>query len=81
MGMQLLHNIQSTADEDYLSLDEPLIFTLNDTSFNVTLEILPDSVVEEDEVFVAQFVVPVGENAVILQHRRLTVTIINDDSK
>lgn len=79
--MQLFYNIQSTADEDYLPLDEPLIFTLNDTSFNVTLEILPDSVVEEDEVFVAQFVVPVGENAVILQHRRLTVTIINDDSK
>ena len=68
------------AGQDYVPVDIPLTFTSNLTSFNVTLEVVGDSVVEGDEVMVAELVVPVGESAVVLKSSRIAITIVDDDS-
>ena len=59
----------------------PLVFTQNDTLFNLTLEVLQDAAVEEDEVFTVQLVVPENENAVTLKNNIIAVTIVDDDSE
>lgn len=69
-----------SAGQDYVPLDLPLTFTHNLTSFNVTLEIVGDSVVEGDEVVSAELVVPDGESAVVLKSSRVAITIVDDDS-
>lgn len=70
----------TSAGQDYAPLDLPLTFTHNLTSFNVTLEIVGDSVVEGDEVVSAELVVPDGESAVVLKSSRVAITIVDDDS-
>lgn len=69
-----------TAGQDFVPVDIPLTFTSNLTSFNVTLEVVGDSVVEGDEVVVAELVVPKGESAVVLKSSRVAITIVDDDS-
>lgn len=68
------------AGQDYVPVDTPLKFTSNLTSFNVTLEVVGDSVVEGDEVVMAELVVPEGESAVVLKSSRVAITIVDDDS-
>ena len=63
-----------------MPLNTSLIFSQNVTSLNVTLEVVADSVVEEDEVLLAELVVPEGESGVSLRSSRVAITIINDDS-
>ena len=70
----------TSAGQDYVPVDIPLTFTSNLTSFNVTLEIVGDSMVEGDEVVVAELVVPEGESAVVLKSSRVAITIVDDDS-
>ena len=57
------------------------MFTQNDTLFNLTLEILQDTAVEEDEMFTAMLVVPENENAVTLKNNFIVVTILDNDSE
>ena len=68
------------AGEDYVPINAPLTFTMNRTSFNVTVEVLGDSVVEGDEVMVAGLVIPRGESGVSLKSSRVEISIIDDDS-
>lgn len=68
------------AGQDYVPVDIPLTFTSNLTLFNITLEVVGDSVVEGDEVVVAELVVPEGESAVVLKSSRVALTIVDDDS-
>ena len=68
------------AGEDYIPVDTPLTFTDNQTSFNVTLEIVGDMVVEGDEIVMAELVVPEGESGVTLRSSRVAITIHDDDS-
>ena len=68
------------AAQDYVPIDIPLTFTQNVTSFNITLEIMGDMVVENDEVLVAEIVVPEGETGVSLRSSPVAIAIIDDDS-
>ena len=80
-GSYLINSFySSTADEDYIAVNTPLTFTWDETSFNVTVEILGDEVVEGDEVVIAQLVVPQGESGVTLKSSHLEINIIDDDS-
>ena len=63
-----------------MPLNTSLTFSQNVTSLSVTLEVVADSVVEEDEVLLAELVVPEGESGVSLRSSRVAITIINDDS-
>ena len=56
------------------------MFRENQTSFSVVLEVLGDSVVEGDEVMVAEIVVPQGESGVSLKSSHVEISIIDDDS-
>ena len=63
-----------------MPLNTSLTFSQNVTSLEVTLEVIADSVVEEDEVLLAELVVPERESGVSLRSSRVAITIINDDS-
>ena len=63
-----------------MPLNTSLTFSQNVTSLEVTLEVIADSVVEEDKVLLAELVVPEGESGMSLRSSRVAITIINDDS-
>lgn len=68
--------------EDYRPVREALTFTTNRTRYSVEIDILGDSVVEEeDEVFAVEIELPEGENGVTLMTSRILISIIDDDSK
>ena len=63
-----------------MPVDMALTFTGNQTSFEVVVKVLEDSVVEGDETVLAEVVVPEGESGVSLQSSRVVISIIDDDS-
>ena len=63
-----------------MPVDMALTFTGNQTSFEVVVKVLEDSVVEGDETVLAEVVVPEGESGVSLQSSRVEINIIDDDS-
>ena len=67
-----------SAPEDYQAINESITFALADDEFNITLTIVPDTALEEDEQFTLVLSVPMGEPVDILQPVA-DVNILNDD--
>ena len=73
----------SAAGEDYTETSESVIFQISDSSREVMVPILPDSIHEERmEQFSASLSVPTGGEGVILGTNNVaTVQITDDDGK
>ena len=68
------------AQEDYVPLvNVPIMFLPNETEYNLTLTILADNALENDEVFMVVISVPEGEDRVSLLQPTSTINILNDD--
>ena len=68
----------TSAPEDYQAISERITFALEDDEFNITLTIVPDTALEEDEQFTLVLSVPMGEPVDILQPVA-DINILNDD--
>lgn len=67
--------------DDYLARTQTLQFSSTVTSFDITIPIIPDDVVEFDEMFLGRLELPTPDPAVILDPDRATVTIIDTSSE
>ena len=67
---------------DYIPIHQMVIFQPQDTEYNVTIPIIDDSVLEDDEAFWLEVSVPEGEPVTLLQpSHRAVIKILNDDGK
>jgi hypothetical protein len=67
---------------DYMAIHQRIVFQPQDTEHNVTILIIDDNVLEEDEAFQLELSVPEGEPVTLLQPNHVAVIkILNDDGK
>lgn len=67
------------APDDYQAVRETIVLAPDETQFNLTLTIVPDSALESDEQFCLVLSAPEGEMVVFVQ-AMTEVIILNDDS-
>ena len=76
------HVLEHTEIADYIPIHQMVIFQPQDTEYNVTIPIIDDSVLEDDEAFWLEVSVPEGEPVTLLQPgHRAVIKILNDDGK
>lgn len=65
-----------------MPVHQRIVFQPQDTEHNVTIQIIGDSVLEDDEAFLLELSVPENEPVTLLQPNHITVIhILNDDGK
>ena len=77
----VLAGFHSAAGLDYIRTARTVTFAPTVTSQVVMVPIINDSVVENDELFVANLSVPALQSGVMLGASRVTVEITDDDRK
>ena len=78
MIQQIIH---CTAAMDYVEVRETVVFEPEVTEQNLTLTLVNDDILEEDEVFLVELSIQEGAPVTLLDTTRVTsITILNDDS-
>ena len=78
MIQQIIHR---TAAMDYVEVRETVVFEPEVTEQNLTLTLVNDDILEEDEVFLVELSIQEGAPVTLLDTTRVTsITILNDDS-
>ena len=77
------HCMTTAASSDYIPVQERIVFQPNETEHNITLQIISDDILEEDEEFLVVLSAPSEEEPISLleTNYKAVINILNDDGE